>query len=187
MARRLIGTGVTNSQGIATMNKDPSGTTITGYTGTGAGKLQIIAVSGNIQSTEYELIDAKLLQTGKTTGWYNTTLTLEGNRLVWVYNSSTNQYAGVRGTNLQGLIGTTFNVQVKIQSEKSVGLAVYYQDNTISYDWNNVALTRIDDTDTHELTATVPDTATNIWVRLQTTQGSLIDDDTIYIDKFLIY
>ena len=58
MARRLIGTGITNAQGIAIMNKDAQGETITGYTGVGAGKLQIIAESGTLQSETYELIDA---------------------------------------------------------------------------------------------------------------------------------
>lgn len=57
MARRLIGTGVTNSQGIAIMNKDAQGNPITGYTGTGAGRLQIIAESGDLQSETYDLYD----------------------------------------------------------------------------------------------------------------------------------
>ena len=50
MARRLIGTGITNAQGIAIMDKDAQGETITGYTGVGAGKLQIVAESGSLQS-----------------------------------------------------------------------------------------------------------------------------------------
>ena len=71
MARRLIGTGTTNSNGIATCN--------TTYTGVGAGKLQIIAVSGDLESETYELIDA-ILRDGGITGdkndnafGYNTT------------------------------------------------------------------------------------------------------------------
>ena len=187
MARRLIGTGVTNSQGIATMNKDPNGNTITGYTGTGAGKLQIIAVSGDVQSSEYELIDAKILQTGKTTGWYTSTLTLEGNRLVWEYGSA-NQYPGVRGGKLLELKGTTFTFQVQVQSEKEVIAVVYYQDSAVSYNWNLAGQMSIKDTDTHELTATVPDTATNMWIRIQSGNGNpLVDGDIVYIDKFLIY
>ena len=69
MARRLIGTGVTNSQGVAIMNKDPSGNTITGYTGEGRGKLQIIAVSGNIQSEIYELYDVLFKDIGTSTDY----------------------------------------------------------------------------------------------------------------------
>ena len=59
MARRLIGTGTTNAQGIATCN--------TTYTGVGAGKLQIIAVSGNLESDTYELLDAQFYDDGVTT------------------------------------------------------------------------------------------------------------------------
>jgi len=68
MARRLIGTGTTNSQGVAIMNKDPSGNPITGYTGEGRGKLQIIAVSGNIQSEIYELYDVQYKDLGGSKG-----------------------------------------------------------------------------------------------------------------------
>lgn len=75
MARRLIGTGITNAQGIAIMDKDAQGNTITGYTGVGAGKLQIVAESGSLQSDTYELIDAEFLDiatTGKkNTNWNN--------------------------------------------------------------------------------------------------------------------
>ena len=49
---RLIGTGTTNAQGIATLSKDPNDTTITGYTGAGAGKLQIIATNTNTPFTD---------------------------------------------------------------------------------------------------------------------------------------
>ena len=49
---RLIGTGTTNAQGIATLEKDPNNTTITGYTGAGAGKLQIIATNTNTPFTD---------------------------------------------------------------------------------------------------------------------------------------
>ena len=48
MANRLLGTGVTDANGVASMT----------YTGVGAGKLQIIAETENISSDEYELIDA---------------------------------------------------------------------------------------------------------------------------------
>ena len=64
MARRLIGTGITNAQGIAIMNKDAQGETITGYTGVGAGKLQIIAESGTLQSETYELLDCYKYDSG---------------------------------------------------------------------------------------------------------------------------
>lgn len=56
MARRLIGTATTNSQGIATIE----------YTGTGAGKLQLVAESGSLQSGVYDLLDCTVLDRGKS-------------------------------------------------------------------------------------------------------------------------
>ena len=61
---RLLGTGTTNGQGIATLNKDPNEQTITGYTGVGAGKVDIIACDTNnpndseaLLSTVKEILD----------------------------------------------------------------------------------------------------------------------------------
>ena len=75
MAKRLIGTGITNSQGVAIMNKDPEGNPITGYTGVGAGQLQIIAETGTLQSETENLLDAIVLETELTTNkTWNTAL-----------------------------------------------------------------------------------------------------------------
>ena len=54
MARRLIGTGTTNASGIASIT----------YTGTGAGKLHLIAESGDLKSSTYEITDAKYIDDG---------------------------------------------------------------------------------------------------------------------------
>lgn len=43
MARRLIGYGYTDSSGVAHITNDPDGETISGYTGVGAGEIQIVA------------------------------------------------------------------------------------------------------------------------------------------------
>ena len=67
MARRYLGYGITNNQGIATLDHDPDGGTIDGYTGVGAGKVDIIATSGSLQSEIYELLDC-LFYEGD---WYN--------------------------------------------------------------------------------------------------------------------
>ena len=199
MARRLIGTGITNNQGIAIMNKDPQGNTITGYTGVGAGKLDIIAVSGDLQSETYELIDATVNQTGKTTGWYQSGVTLENNRVKWTYAGtydSTNQkspYASVRsGALAEKLAGLKFNIDYKIQSDKAIGIAAYYQDpNGPSGNWNNIGVKQIPANNTSEdtLTVTCPPEASVIWIRFQTTTagGSLEDDDIVYIDKLVVY
>ena len=73
MATRLIGSGTTDSQGKVNIN----------YTGTGAGKLQLIAKNGNLTSATYELIDATFYDpattNNKNTNWlnYNNRMTIE--------------------------------------------------------------------------------------------------------------
>ena len=73
MTRRLIGSGTTDSNGRISVP----------YTGTGAGKIQLVAVNGNLESETYVLIDApffdkgvdtdhKTTSTTQSTGsWYN--------------------------------------------------------------------------------------------------------------------
>ena len=56
MATRLIGSGTTDSQGKININ----------YTGTGAGKLQLIAKQGNLVSEPYVLIDGLFKDFGNT-------------------------------------------------------------------------------------------------------------------------
>lgn len=56
MARRLIGTAVTDSNGEATIT----------YTGTGAGKLNVVAESGTFVSEPYPVTDAFIMDTGLT-------------------------------------------------------------------------------------------------------------------------
>lgn len=65
MVRRLIGTAVTDSNGEATIT----------YTGTGAGKLNIVAESGTFVSEAYEVLDCLWIDKGTATehktSWYN--------------------------------------------------------------------------------------------------------------------
>ena len=93
MARRLIGTATTNSQGIATIE----------YTGTGAGKLQIIATSGDLTSETYQLTDALFLDNGTS----ETTITGTVNEH-WYTRSgvaSGTVTAGTTGTLIDGTNG----------------------------------------------------------------------------------
>lgn len=70
---RYLGYGITNEQGIATLDHDSNGNPIThSYTGTGAGELDIIASlddstkisESSIQSVPYELWDTICYDTG---------------------------------------------------------------------------------------------------------------------------
>ena len=44
---RYIGYGVTDSNGVAHLDHDPQGNPINGYTGTGAGEVDVIASTDN--------------------------------------------------------------------------------------------------------------------------------------------
>ena len=68
--RRLIGTGITDSNGRVTID----------YTGSGAGKVQLMADCGDIQSETYEIIDASLVDYA-VTGAKNSNWTNYSNRL----------------------------------------------------------------------------------------------------------
>ena len=60
---RYIGYGVTNSNGVAHLDHDPQGNSINGYTGTGAGEVDVVAsldnpvVEGSIVSETFIVDD----------------------------------------------------------------------------------------------------------------------------------
>lgn len=88
MARRLIGTAVTDSNGEATIT----------YTGTGAGKLNVVAESGTFVSEIYELWDtlfydeATSSDTKNNTGWtnYRGTLSFDNATKIEIATGETN-------------------------------------------------------------------------------------------------
>ena len=89
--RRLIGTGTTDSQGQVAIT----------YTGTGAGKLQVMAECGDFTSEPIEILDASFIDeaiTGKkNSNWtnYSTRLTVETDEtgtLLTGYASSNGYY-----------------------------------------------------------------------------------------------
>ena len=72
MARRLIGTGTTDNNGKITVS----------YTGTGAGKLQLVAVNGNLLSETYVLTDAIFISNGNLNCSSNAQVTIESDGYV---------------------------------------------------------------------------------------------------------
>lgn len=83
MAKRYLGYGYTNAQGIAKLEYDENGDPLThSYTGVGAGKINIVAESGTLQSEQYELLDALFydegIQSSYNQNWtnYNNVLTI---------------------------------------------------------------------------------------------------------------
>ena len=80
MARVLIGKGTTNAQGIATMTEDASGQSVSGYTGVGAGEIDIVAECGTVVSEPYPVLDCVFYDDGvtdpKTVTWSNSNMTV---------------------------------------------------------------------------------------------------------------
>lgn len=72
MARRYLGYGYTNAQGIAKLEYDAEGTPIEhSYTGVGAGKIDIVAESSSLQSETYTILDAIFYDHGITSDYNN--------------------------------------------------------------------------------------------------------------------
>lgn len=68
MARRYLGYGITNENGTAKLSYLPDGTAIEySYTGVGAGKVDIVAESGTLQSDSFELLDCMFYDDGVST------------------------------------------------------------------------------------------------------------------------
>ena len=88
MVRRLIGSNTTNSSGVATIN----------YTGTGSGKVRIIAESGNLVSEPYTFYDVKFKDIGTDTDYSN-----------WNTSSTMDIIRSATETTLQPLDPTAFS------------------------------------------------------------------------------
>ncbi|MBR1748848.1 MAG: hypothetical protein IJ743_03530 [Bacilli bacterium] len=119
---RYLGYGITNEQGIATLDHDANGDPIThSYTGTGAGKVDIVASTdkpvdisdSSLQSETYELMDAMFYDDG----------TSASNNL-WRLNNATltrdSEYTTVKSTAQWGNIQLSRNnVQVNLLENNS--------------------------------------------------------------------
>ena len=98
----LIGYGTTNSNGVATMTHDKDGNTVNGYTGTGAGELNLVASTDNtitessLLSETYSILDSIIYIKGDTvtsnlTTNQDITLSVENN-YIKMTPSSTNKW-----------------------------------------------------------------------------------------------
>ena len=83
MARIYLGYGITNNQGVATLDHDANGNTLSNsYTGVGTGELDIVAESGTLQSEIFAIIDSLFYDKGLTgTGQHNDNWSNLNNRM----------------------------------------------------------------------------------------------------------
>ena len=111
MGKRLIGTGTTDENGNVTIS----------YTGTGAGKLQIVAECGSLQSETYEIVDAIYYDpatSDRSSDYYlNTTytsITFADNKYTLGYSGSTGAYVDIRSLT-NALLGKIITVSVDVE------------------------------------------------------------------------
>lgn len=79
MAKRYLGYGYTNAQGVAKLEYDAEGNELThSYTGIGAGKIDIVAESGGLQSETYEIMDAIVLDRATSSDYTNLFTSMTG-------------------------------------------------------------------------------------------------------------
>ena len=113
MARRFLGTGVTDDKGVAKLETDPNGNTLThSYTGVGAGKIDIVAEYDTIQSEPYEVTDCLMLDiatTGKKNNddWHIQSGTFETPIPVDNNGATLNNIGSADGSYIANLHGTT--------------------------------------------------------------------------------
>ena len=135
-------------------------------------------------SETYICYDCFRVQTGKINDWYQSNAVLEDNRVKWVYNNSYH-YIGLRGSTLSNVIGETFTTRLKVDSEKPVTLAVYYNDGS---QWLTLDSMPIYDETIKEFTVSVPSEVVSVWVRLQSNSSNpLAENDVIYVDEWVMY
>lgn len=116
MANRYLGYGVTNSQGIATLDHDADGNPIThSYTGVGAGEVDIFAISSGVRSDVKSFLDCIIYLTNT---FPNTSV---------YYSAGINKAAGTGGN----------SVVFTINSGSSYGIISFKKDN--EYYTNNHA------------------------------------------------
>ena len=154
------------------------------YTGTAVGQVDVIVSYGMLLQETFVCYDCFRVQTGTINDWYQSNAVLEDNRVKWVYNNSY-RYLGLRGSILSDVIGETFTTRLKVDSEKPVTLAVYYNDGS---QWLTLDSMVIYDETMKELTVTVPSEAVSVWVRLQSySSNPLAENDVIYVDEWEMY
>lgn len=136
MARRLIGTAVTDSNGEATIT----------YTGTGAGKLNVVAESGTFLSETYELIDCgfydEAIDNTKASSYaHNDQLTvaysLSGTTLTHINDNTTNVHflyndSAISSTKVSGYYTILNNMAIEFDLTELSGtqIEVYLTDGT---------------------------------------------------------
>lgn len=129
MAKRLIGYGNTNSSGVATITNAPDGSSISGYTGVGAGKIDIVAElhdDSSVQSEPYQVLDCIYIDNCKSddhANWNNT------NGFTWADGKCTITVSSSSFPRVATAISGDFEATLKASMSDSIRLTAYNSAN----------------------------------------------------------
>ena len=196
MAKRYLGYGYTNAQGIAKLEFDADGEPLShSYTGVGAGKIDIVAESGSLQSETYSILDAIYYDdcsTDTKSKYYinnadGTAKSYENNsiKVVCGTNSSRN-YLFLRTQENSGLLASLQGNTVKFKCDitglngKTVRAQIRYNASTSS---GYTSITSDGTIETNSLT--IPSDATNVSFEIIPQDWS--SGDTYYCKNFTVY
>ena len=134
---RYLGYGVTNSNGVAHLDHDPQGNPINGYTGTGAGEVDVIAStdnpisSGSIVSEPCNVWDT-IWYDSDARNWQGTvTTSYSDNTRVLPFEDGANAYP-VENNN-QYFIPTTDDFIVEFDYIANTKCSIYFNTSAQSY------------------------------------------------------
>ena len=181
MAYQLIGSGTTNSQGVAVMNKDANGNPLThSYTGVGAGELDLIAsldnpiqtsslVSENhpVQDCFFTYLQGTITSVPSNLYSNNVSVSVEDGYLVAEQTSSTTStvYFGFQVDSLPSAIkGARIRVDRTFEQDDRYFLQRVYQKTESSTSWTR--LTNVSGVD--YMAYDIDPTATALYFRFDT-------------------
>lgn len=199
---RCIGTGTTNSQGIAYLTHDCNGNPLSsnGYIGTGAGEMDFVVSTeenmddSSFQSNIQEVIDAMYYDTCTTDTTSNYSLptstthtkTFTGSSIQFKLGTGTNKYIyrNVQGTSATApYVGRTMRFKVDVIPSSSVRLVIAQSVQNVGWSY------AYSDSSTESATLSVDaeigvDTQT-IQFRIEIPNG--VENDTVEFNNFTVY
>ena len=190
MARRYLGYGTTNANGVATLEYAPDGTALShSYTGVGAGKIDIVAESGDLQSSEYELIDAIVYDDYSTDTSSNYTVNsahtvaVSNGKMTFTRGATTSSnFVDLRG--LTGFTNTTITASAEVSCSNPNGqIRVRVAKNGSSFVGNGEYVTG---SGTAIVEDVVLDADTNT-INLRIEFSGLSEGDTVTFDNLMAY
>ena len=170
MVLRLLGTAVTDANGLAVLSD--------GYTGTGAGLVDIIAQAtideSTVVSQPYEVLDCIYydpVTSDTTSNYYINTSNVtkeysDGYIVITSINTGTDQIVDLRSLT-DDIKGKTVNIEVEIDTNEMTGLVL----RTVNLSPSNASVSVVDGVNKLE-NVVIPSDASNLYIRIVKTSST---------------